>query len=244
MRLCENCSTENADDAVYCKKCGQLMDGSTDDAAPQEKKGSSNRWITILIAALVVVCLAGVGAAALLIGKVGPLIAAYQVQPTRTSTPLPSTDTPLPTNTLTPTVVLATDTPVVVPTLLDQQSWRLPQFHGATFVADDAYTRSDIAAWVADIAHNNAVKEPYYWDLYLLPNDTRFADVENYFIPLETGKGMIKGEDEQGVTVAGNDTFLLSFFSSYDKDASVIYMEFWPHVTSYNAQLLIFYVNP
>jgi hypothetical protein len=138
-----------------------------------------------------------------------------------------------------------TKTPTVTPTLLDQQSWRLPQFPGANFVSDDAYIYSDdVSNFVAEIAHNNAVKEPYYWSLYLLPNDTRFADIENFFTPLETGKGMIKGEDEQGITVGGDDTFLLSFLSGYDKNASIVYMEFWPHVTNYQAQLLIFYVNP
>jgi hypothetical protein len=195
---------------------------------------------------LLIVVVIGVGIFALFTGKGSSLLAALQPKPTQTNTntPLPPTDTPRPTSTSTPTRVPPTRTPTVTPTLLDQQSWRVPQYPGAQIWADDAYTSSDIADFVAEIAHVNAVKEPYYWDLYGLPNDTRFADIENYFKPLETGKGLMVANDDQWMTVGGHDTFLLSFFSSYDKNATYIYMQFWPHASGYNAQLLIFYVNP
>jgi len=246
MKLCKNCSTENSDDSGYCRKCGQPLGDETGAEVPesQPQKAHRNRWVIVSLVVLLVVAVICVGAFALLAGKRSSLLAALQPLPTQTDTPLPPTDTPLPTGTSTPTRVPPTKTPTVTPTFLDQQSWRVPQYPGSVIWADDAYTNSDVADFVAEIAHVNAVKEPYYWDLYGLPNDTRFADIENYFKPLETGKGMMVGNDDQWMTVGGHDTFLLSFFSSYDANATYIYMEFWPHATGYDAQLLIFYVNP
>jgi hypothetical protein len=159
---------------------------------------------------------------------------------TATDIPIRQTVTLYPTKT-------ATIIDVIPPTEIAataSQSWRIKDYPGSVLWATDSSTDTDTINWVESLARNNAIPQPYYWSWYQLPQSTRFADIEDYFKPIASEMKYRLGQDEQWNTNTGSDTFLLSFLKGSDQDTSMISMEFWSHTTSYDAQLLIFYVNP
>jgi hypothetical protein len=243
MKKCTNCFYEDPDDALFCSHCGKpfsiqspnknKIDHQSNLDEKKENSRNTNRgcWISFGIIALIV------SAIALSISISNNVSTNYK-SPAFTATSRP-VNVYLTKTATTVVIIRPTATPYIA-----SQSWRIKDYPGAVLEASDSYTNSNYTKSVEMFARNHAISPPYYWNWYQLPQNTRFADIEDYFKPLATEMRFRIGEDEQWATTTGDDIFLLSFLQGYGKKASYIYMEFWPYTTSYDAQLLIFYVNP
>jgi len=119
--------------------------------------------------------------------------------------------------------------------------WRIQPIHGAQLWGYDGDTYGLLEA-VEDMARNLAIPEPFYWEWYILPNTTHFTDIEDHYWPLAQNQGYTMGQNNQGITITGEDTYLLSFIKN--NNSTRIIIEFWPVANQNDAQLLIFYVNP
>lgn len=125
------------------------------------------------------------------------------------------------------------------------ESWRLLWYPSSTFLADDVVTSDDWDDFVAGMARNLAVPEPYYWEYLQAPDDTRYKDIEEYYIEEATEYHDYKvAQTQQYVTKGGDDTFILTFTKGKGDEASRIVIQFWPKTRDYPAALLVFYVNP
>lgn len=125
------------------------------------------------------------------------------------------------------------------------ESWRILWFPSATFLADDVVTSEDWDDFVAGMARNLAIPEPYYWEYLQLPDDTRYKDIEEYYIEKATEEFDYKlAQTQQYVTKGGDDTYILSFTKGKGDAASRVVIQFWSKTKDFPASMLVFYVNP
>ncbi len=125
------------------------------------------------------------------------------------------------------------------------ESWRLLWYPSATFLADDVVTSDEWDDFAAGMARNLAIPEPYYWEYLQVPDDTRYADIEEYYIDEATKEHDYKlAQTQQYVTKGGDDTYILTFTKGKGDSASRIVIQFWPKTKDFPAALMVFYVNP
>lgn len=125
------------------------------------------------------------------------------------------------------------------------ESWRLLWYPSATFLADDVVTSDEWDDFAAGMARNLAIPEPYYWEYLQVPDDTRYADIEEYYIDEATQEHDYKlAQTQQYVTKGGDDTYILTFTKGKGDSASRIVIQFWPKTKDFPAALMVFYVNP
>jgi hypothetical protein len=134
---------------------------------------------------------------------------------------------------------VATNTPY------QNQSWRLPLMEDAELWEDDGYFNKDDLEWIKITATNLAIPSPYYWDWVGLPY-IRYADALNYYRGIIEPRGYKLVQSEQGFDAYGySDTYLIEFtkYISNTKTSKIV-IEFWEKTADYDAQVIIFYVNP
>lgn len=125
------------------------------------------------------------------------------------------------------------------------ESWRLLWFPSATFLADDVVTSEDWDDFAAGMARNLAIPAPYYWEYLQVPDDTRYKDIEEYYIEQATEEHDYKlAQTQQYVTKGGDDTYILTFTKGKGDSASRIVIQFWPKTKDFAAAVMVFYVNP
>lgn len=160
------------------------------------------------------------------------------------------TDTTEPTLTLTvfkPTITL---TPrfryAATPTesLSTPQVWRFEVFPGGKFMYNDKTVIQGVHDDVKSQAINLSVPEPYFWEIIELPRPTRFAEIEEHYVKTAQEHGFIIGRNEQGETVAGENTYLMTFIREDLSNTPRVTLEFWPKTADYEAFMIIFYSSP
>jgi hypothetical protein len=124
------------------------------------------------------------------------------------------------------------------------QDWRFDVIEGGEKIGDDASVNREWQDSIAVHARNLAVGNPYYWEEIKLPDNTRYADIEDYYGKIAKDHGYKLGRSEQGMTVAGGETYLLTFVRGSGKNASRVVLEFWPKAGNFNADMIIIYSNP
>jgi hypothetical protein len=97
---------------------------------------------------------------------------------------------------------------------------------------------------VKNQAINLSVPEPYFWEIIELPRQTRFAEIEEYYVKTAQEHGFIIGRNEQGETVAGENTYLMTFIREDLSNTPRVTLEFWPKTADYEAFMIIFYSSP
>jgi hypothetical protein len=135
-----------------------------------------------------------------------------------------------------------TSTPAFVP--FSNQEWRFSVIEGGNKIGDDASADQDWQDNIAVHARNLAVGDPFYWEEITLPDNTRYADIQDFYLREAKNHGYKLGRSEQGVTVVGGDTYLLTFVRGSGKNASRVILEFWPKSGNQQADLMIIYSNP
>ena len=143
-----------------------------------------------------------------------------------------------------------TDTPRLTPPIYTpsspygNQSWRFEMIPTGNRIVDDQYTNSDWDDFINGQARNLAVASPFFWEYAELPDQTRYAEIEDYYIKIAQKHGYKLGNSVQGVTKAGQNTYLLTFVKGSGVDASRVVLEFWAKTPDYPANLMILYSNP
>jgi hypothetical protein len=140
----------------------------------------------------------------------------------------------------------ASTSKTVIPSNRSQnQVWRLPLMNDATFWQDDKIFIDDDLEWVKITARNLAIPSPYYWEWIGLPV-IRYADALKYYRGIIEPKGYKMVQSEQGFNAYGySNTYIIEFtkYISSSKTSKIV-IEFWEKTSDYDAQVLIFYVNP
>ena len=77
-----------------------------------------------------------------------------------------------------------------------------------------------------------------------LPRQTRFAEIETHYVNIARQHGFIIGRNEQGETVAGENTYLMTFIREDFSNTPRVTLEFWPKTADYEAFMIIFYSSP
>jgi hypothetical protein len=111
-------------------------------------------------------------------------------------------------------------------------------------VGDDHSADQEWKDYVQSQAINLSVVMPYFWDEIRLPDPTRYVEVREYYIKTAQEHGYQLGRDEQGETVGGENTYLMTFYQGFDLTDPRVVLEFWPKTAEYDAFMLIFYSNP
>lgn len=161
-----------------------------------------------------------------------------------------ATSTPEPSSTPTKSPPKVTNTPWPKPPNFTptppygNQSWRFEMIPTANRIVDDQYTNSDWDDFINGQARNLAVASPFFWEYAELPDQTRYAEIEDYYIKTAQKHGYKLGNSVQGVTKAGQNTYLLTFVKGSGVDASRVVLEFWAKTPDYPANLMILYSNP
>jgi hypothetical protein len=171
-------------------------------------------------------------------------------QVTSTSPNQVATATSEPSSTPTKSPPKQTDTPWPKPLnytptpLYGNQSWRLELIPTGNKIADDQYTNSGWDDLINGHARNLAIASPFFWEFSELPDQTRYAEIEDYYIKAAQKHGYKLGNSVQGVTRDGQNTYLLTFVKGSGTNASRIVLEFWAKTPDYPATLMILYSNP
>jgi hypothetical protein len=111
-------------------------------------------------------------------------------------------------------------------------------------VGDDQTVGQDWQDSINHQARNLAVPSPFFWEEINLPDQTRFAEVQDYYLKIAQNHGYKLGRSEQGTTRAGQNTYLLTFVKGSGEEASRVILEFWSKTSTYPAFMLILYSNP
>jgi hypothetical protein len=91
------------------------------------------------------------------------------------------------------------------------QVWRFQFYPGGKFKFNDKTHFQDVQGFIKEQANNLSVPEPYFWEMIELPGQTRFAEIEAHYVIIAQQHGFIIGRNEQGETIAGENTYLMTF---------------------------------
>jgi uncharacterized RDD family membrane protein YckC len=120
------------------------------------------------------------------------------------------------------------------------ESWRLSQMEKAVLFVTDKSKDQKMDAIIAQEAISLQIPQPYYWEIYKIPDNTRYNDVRNYFLNAASPRNYKNMVNEVKLPNGAYLFVLEHVISSQSK----IYLEFSPSGENQPAAILIIYLNP
>lgn len=138
----------------------------------------------------------------------------------------------------------ATDSPTDTPeptatsTQIEKEAWRINPMPDAQFITSEKIQDESWEKTMASQAANLAIPAPYFYDVWQLPDGTRYLNVRTYYNQDLVAKGYKLMRDEQGA----GDVYLLVFAKTEIK--SKIAIQFQTSTSKRPCLVLILYSNP
>ena len=115
------------------------------------------------------------------------------------------------------------------------EPWRMPPMDGAELVVNDAQTDPQWEETIAMHAANLAIPAPYFYEVFALPEGTRYADARTHFTKVMGGMGYRVTRDDQGK----DNIYLLTFVADANKQSKNAILFY-----TYPPAVIVLYSNP